>query len=79
MIRYFFDLKFDGEDATHDEEGTLHPDLEMAQVEATCALSDLSRELVQSGRDANSLAVIIRDGDGPLMQATLHFAMKRLN
>jgi hypothetical protein len=79
MIRYFFDLKVDGEDPTYDEEGTLHPNLAMAQVEATRTLGDLFKEMMmQSGRDANSLAVIIRDGNGPLLQATVHFAMTRL-
>lgn len=49
MVRYFFDLKFDGEDPTHDEEGGLFASLAMAQLEATRALSDLSKEMVQSG------------------------------
>jgi hypothetical protein len=79
MTRYFFDLKFGDESPTHDEEGGLYANFATAQVEATRALSDLSSEMVQSGRDANSLAVVVRDGDGPVMQAALHFEMKRLN
>jgi hypothetical protein len=79
MRRFFFDLKYDGERATDDEEGMIMPDLESAQVEATRALTDLSKEVVLSGKVTNSLAVIIRDDSGPVLQATLNFEMKRLN
>ena len=77
--RFFFDLKFDGERPTDDEEGLVMPDLQAAQVEASRALTDLSREMVLSGKITNSLAVIIRDDAGPILQATLNFEMKRLN
>jgi hypothetical protein len=77
--RFFFDLKFDGERPTDDEEGLVMPDLEAAQVEASRALTDLSKEMVLSGKTTNSLAVIIRDDAGPVLQATLNFEMKRLN
>lgn len=79
MPRFFFDLKFDGESPTDDEEGLVLPDLEAAQVEASLALTDLSREMVSSGKPTNSLAVIIRDDTGPVLQATLNYEMKRLN
>ena len=79
MPRFFFDLKFDGESPTHDEEGLVMSDLEAAQIEATRALTDLSREMVQSGKLTNSFAVIVRDDNGPALQATLNFEMKRLN
>ena len=79
MVRYFFDLKFDGEDPTEDEEGYLYPTFAKAQVEAARALADLAKEMTESGRDARSLAVILRDASGPVMEATLHFAMKRQN
>lgn len=79
MPRFFFDLKFDGESPTHDEEGLVMSDLEAAQIEARRALTDLSREIVQSGKLTNSLAVIVRDDSGPALQATLNFEMKRLN
>jgi hypothetical protein len=79
MRRFFFDLKYDGERPTDDEEGMIMPDLESAQVEATRALTDLSKEMVLSGKVTNSLAVIIRDDSGPVLQATLNFEMKRLN
>jgi hypothetical protein len=79
MRRFFFDLKYDGERPTDDEEGMIMPDLESAQVEATRALTDLSKEIVLSGKVTNSLAVIIRDDSGPVLQATLNFEMKRLN
>jgi hypothetical protein len=77
--RFFFDLKFDGEGPTDDEEGLVMPDLEAAQVEASYALTDLSKEMVLSGKTTNSLAVIVRDDSGPVLQATLNFEMKRLN
>jgi len=79
MRRFFFDLKYDGERPTDDEEGMIMPDLESAQVEATRALTDLSKAIVLSGKLTNSLAVIIRDDSGPVLQATLNFEMKRLN
>jgi len=79
MRLYFFDLKFDGESPTDDEEGVVMPHLESAQVEASLALADLSKEMVLSGKPANSLAVIVRDDTGPVLQATLSFEMKRLN
>ena len=53
MPRFFFDLKFDGESPTDDEEGLVLPDLEAAQVEASLALTDLSREMVSSGKSTN--------------------------
>jgi hypothetical protein len=79
MRRFFFDLKYDGESPTDDEEGIVLPDLASAQVEATRALTDLSKEMVLSGRSTNSLAVIVRDDTGPVLQATLNFELKRLN
>jgi hypothetical protein len=79
MRRFFFDLKYDGERPTDDEEGMIMPDLESAQVEATRALTDLSKEMVLRGKVTHSLAVIIRDDSGPVLQATLNFEMNRLN
>ncbi|MBR1157100.1 DUF6894 family protein [Bradyrhizobium sp. JYMT SZCCT0428] len=79
MTRFFFDLKFDGESPSTDEEGIVMPGLDEARMEATRSLTDLSKEMVLSGKLTNSLAVIIRDDSGPVLQATLNFEMKRLN
>jgi hypothetical protein len=64
MPRFFFDLTFDGENSTRDEEGSLLADLTMAQVEATRALADLAKGVIRSGDATNSLAVIVRDSPG---------------
>ena len=45
MQRFFFDLQFDDEKPSEDEEGTLLPDVEAAQLEATRSLSDFSRAM----------------------------------
>ena len=79
MPRFFFDLKFDGERPSDDEEGMVLPNLDSAWVEATHSLSDLSKEMVRSGKLTNSLAVIVRDDTGPVLQATVNFEIKRLN
>jgi hypothetical protein len=79
MPRFFFDLKFDGERATSDDDGLVLPDLESAQKEAAGALTELSKDAVLSGRPIKPATVIVRDEAGPLLQATLNFEMKRLN
>ena len=79
MKRFYFDLECDGEEPTHDEDGDVLPDLDAAQVEAAGALRDFSRELLRGGKPRNSLAVIVRDDNGPVLRATLNFEIKRLN
>lgn len=79
MPRFFFDLKFDGERPTYDEEGLVLRNADDALVEATRALTDLSKEMVDGGKITNRLAVIVRDEVGPILQASLLFELKRLS
>ena len=79
MQRYFLDLKFDGESPIDDEKGVVIPDMESAQIEAALALSDFAKGMVLNGRLTHSLAVIVRDEFGPVLQATLNYELKRLN
>ena len=79
MPRYYFDLKFDGESPSHDEEGTILADIPAAEIEAVRALCDFTKEIVRSDQDLTFLAIIIRDDTGPVLEAVLNFEMKRLN
>jgi hypothetical protein len=79
MRRYFFDLKFEGQEASGDEEGTVLLDMTAAQIEASRTLCDFAKEIIGRGRDLRSLAVIVRDEDGPVLEAHLDFKIKRLN
>jgi hypothetical protein len=79
MPRYYFDLKFDAESPSHDEEGTMLADIPAAEIEAVRALCDFTKEAVSSEQDLTSLAIIVRDVTGPVFEAVLNFEMKRLN
>ena len=78
-MRFYFDLKFDAEEPSSDEQGTDLEDVEAAQIEAARTLCDFSRELIGRGRNPKALAVIIRDEGGPILEARLSFQLKRLN
>jgi hypothetical protein len=73
MPRYYFDLKFDGEEPSLDEEGMELPELEIAQIEASRTLCDFSREIIGRGRQLTSLSVIVRDDRGPALSAQISF------
>ena len=79
MPQYYFDLKFDGESPSHDEEGTVLADVPAAEIEAVMTLCDFTKEMVRSGRDLTSLTILIRDDTGPVIEAVLNFEMKRLS
>jgi hypothetical protein len=79
MPRFFFDLQYDGEPPTRDEEGAMLNDMDEAQIEAAASLTDLSREMIRSGKATNSLAVTVRDTEGPVLQARLNFEAKRVS
>jgi hypothetical protein len=78
MQRFFFDLQFDDEKPSEDEEGTLLPDVEAAQLEATRSLSDFSRAIVDDKERLRKLAIHVRDDSGPVLVAVLRFEIKRL-
>jgi hypothetical protein len=78
MQRFFFDLQFDDEKPSEDEEGTLLPDVEAAQLEAARSLSDFSRAIVDDKERLRKLAIHVRDDSGPVLVAVLRFEIKRL-
>jgi hypothetical protein len=78
MQRFFFDLQFDNEKPSEDEEGTLLPDVEAAQLEAARSLSDFSRAIVDDKEFLRKLTIHVRDDSGPVMVAVLRFEIKRL-
>ena len=78
MQHFFFDLQFDDEKPSEDEEGTLLPDVEAAQLEATRSLSDFSRAIVDDKERLRKLAIHVRDDSGPVLVAVLRFEIKRL-
>jgi hypothetical protein len=79
MQRYYFDLKFNGESPSHDEEGTILKNQEAAQLEATRSLCDFSKDILDSEMRLRNVAVIVRDDTGPVLEAVLNFYFKRLN
>jgi hypothetical protein len=79
MQRFFFDLQFDDEKPSEDEEGVLLPDVEAAQLEAARSLSDFSRAIVDSKERLGKLTIHVRDDRGPVLIAALRFEIKRLN
>jgi hypothetical protein len=79
MTRFYFDLKYDGEDPIHTEDGRDLPDPEAAGLFAASILTDLSRATLRSGKAPGALAVIVRDDNEPVLQATLVVEMKRLD
>lgn len=79
MPRYYFDLKFDGEEPSRDEEGMELKDAEAAQIEATRTLYDFSREIIHSKKHLQTLTVIVRDVNGTVLSAEINFQHKRLH
>jgi hypothetical protein len=78
MQRFFFDLQFDDEKPSEDEEGTLLPDVDAAQLEAARSLSDFSRAIVDDKERLQKLTIHVRDDSGPVLVAVLRFEIKRL-
>ena len=79
MPRYYFDLKFDGEKSSYDEEGTALRDTEAAQLEAARSLSEFSRETETAKGALREISIIVRDDTGPVLRAILHFEIERLS
>jgi hypothetical protein len=71
MPHNFFDTRDDAE-FIEDDEGVELPDLEAARVEAATALADFARDVLP-GSVRRELAVEVREGDRPLLNAMLHF------
>jgi hypothetical protein len=71
MIRYFFDVIIDGEQAT-DEEGILLPGIEAARREASQSLADLARDELDANRTISRLAISVRIADVPICEVEFH-------
>lgn len=74
MKKYYFDIR-DGSQFIRDDEGAELPNIESARQEATTTLSEIARECV-NGRRQYRMAVEVRDDHGPILEASLSFAMK---
>jgi hypothetical protein len=79
MRRYYFDLKFEGQNASHDEEGMQLPHVEAAQTEAARTLCDFARAMMKGKQHLTTLAVIVRDDDGLVLKADINFKIMRLH
>ena len=71
MHRFFFDTRDNGL-FMRDETGLEYPGLEAVKVDAARALAELARDVIP-GSLRRSLAVEVRDADGPVMEATMIF------
>jgi hypothetical protein len=78
MRRYYFDLQFGDQQPSQDEEGTVLPGVEAAQLEAARSLSDFSRQIAENNEVLSTLAIHVRDDAGPVLIAVLHFEIRRL-
>jgi hypothetical protein len=80
MSRYYFDLR-DETGVALDEEGLELGSLRAVQAEAAKSLADMARDAVlasplRGGR--RTMAIDVRDGDGPVMQVTFSFEIEDL-
>jgi hypothetical protein len=62
MVRFFFDLKRNGDSPTCDEEGSLMEGLSAARIEAARCLADFAKEVVESRELENRVGVIVNTG-----------------
>lgn len=78
MPRYYFDLR-DENGTALDEEGLELSSPRAVQAEAAKSLADMARDAILSapltGR-RQTMAIAVRDGNGPVMQVTLSFAIE---
>ena len=65
MPRFFFDID-DGTRRTHDDDGTVLPDLEAVRREAISVLPDLAREELPDG-DHHIFSCDVRDESGAVI------------
>ena len=80
MPLYFFDLLIAGELAP-DEEGTDLASMDEVQNEAAYALADMLRDDVRStmgNPSARDLMIVVRDANGPVLEAKYSFEVTRL-
>jgi hypothetical protein len=77
---YFFDLIIAG-DLAPDEEGTELSSMDDVQNEAAYALADMLRDDVRATMGnpcARHLSILVRDSQGPVLEAKYSFEVARL-
>ena len=77
MARYYFDLR-DGNVVMPDDDGLDLPDIDAVQVEAARSLADMVRDAVHC-RPLHSYAIEVRDDNGPVLEATINWRIRRTN
>ncbi|RXG97795.1 MULTISPECIES: DUF6894 family protein [Bradyrhizobium] len=78
MPRYYFDLR-DEKGLALDEEGLELANTRAVQAEAARSLADMARDAVLSAPltgNRQTMAIDVRDSDGPVMQVTFSFAIE---
>ncbi|WP_128924778.1 DUF6894 family protein [Bradyrhizobium guangxiense] len=74
---YYFDIR-DGQTLSVDEEGLTLANQRAAEIEAALSLADTAKDLVPSA-SSGSLAIEVRDDDGPIFRAAFLFGTARSN
>ncbi|MCK1387335.1 hypothetical protein [Bradyrhizobium sp. 21] len=82
MPRYYFDLR-DEQGVARDEEGLVLASARAVQAEAAKSVADMARDAIlaaplSDGKQSQSMAIDVRDADGPVMQVTLSFEVEDL-
>ncbi|UWU95363.1 DUF6894 family protein [Bradyrhizobium sp. CB1015] len=77
MSHYYFDIR-DGQALSVDEEGLTLANQRAAEIEAALSLADTAKDLVPSASSC-SLAIEVRDDNGPIFRAAFLFGTARSN
>jgi hypothetical protein len=76
---YFFDMRV-GAELLVDEEGVELPDLKAVQIEAARSLGDIAKHAAWTRAESilgHRMAIEVRDGTGPVLQAIFTFEIER--
>ena len=79
MPRYYFDLR-DNDELAVDDEGLELSTLQAVQIEAARSLVDMAKHAIWKKADTilgHRMAIEVRDGDGPVLQAKFTFELER--
>jgi hypothetical protein len=80
MVHYYFDVR-DGGDLSVDDLGIELRDIEAVQMEAMQSLADMAWDAIRSqgydGSRSRRMAIEVRDGSGPVLQARFTVEVER--
>ena len=76
-MRYYFDIR-DGADLARDDIGVDLPNLNAARLQATIALTEMARDYLPSDGTERSLAIHVRNAEGPQFDVTLDYELEDL-